>query len=141
MALSWEMYSLRRKNVPNATDPAGIIANGGFPFTPANGINFKCTVFARCANPRQLSCTAEIFATVAYDRGCGFDLALLKGEQTGFRPVWTAGLEISPAEGLRKPAVTARLTATIGRPFELSFLCCPTNGRSRQKRAREGLGR
>jgi hypothetical protein len=64
--LSWEIYSLRQKNVLNATDPAGIIANGGFPFTPANGINFNAPFFAQCADPRQLSCTARAFATVLY---------------------------------------------------------------------------
>jgi hypothetical protein len=64
--LAWEMYTLSQKNVLNATDPAGIIANGGFPFTPANGINFNAPFFAQCANPRQLSCTAEVFATVMY---------------------------------------------------------------------------
>jgi hypothetical protein len=46
------MYSLDQNNVLNATDPAGIIANGGFPFTPANGINFNAPFFAHCANPR-----------------------------------------------------------------------------------------
>jgi hypothetical protein len=64
--LAWEIYSLSQKNVLNVTDPAGIIANGGFPFTPANGINFNAPFFAQCANPKQLSCTAEVFATVMY---------------------------------------------------------------------------
>jgi hypothetical protein len=64
--LAWEMYALSQKNVLNVTDPAGIIANGGFPFTPANGINFNAPFFAQCANPGQLSCTAEVFATVMY---------------------------------------------------------------------------
>jgi Putative beta-barrel porin-2, OmpL-like. bbp2 len=63
---SWEMYSLNQKNVLNATDPAGIIANGGFPFTPANGFAFNAPFFAQCANPKQITCTAEVFATVMY---------------------------------------------------------------------------
>jgi hypothetical protein len=63
---SWEVYSLSQKNVLNATDPAGIIANGGYPFTAANGINFNAPNFAQCSNPSALTCTAEVFATVMY---------------------------------------------------------------------------
>src|SRR5260370_1260353 len=32
---AWENYILGQRNVLNAADPAGIIANGGFPFSPA----------------------------------------------------------------------------------------------------------
>ena len=64
--LSWEAYALEQKNVLNVTDPAGIIANGGFPFTPANGINFNAPFFAQCADPRQLACTAKAFTTLMY---------------------------------------------------------------------------
>jgi Putative beta-barrel porin-2, OmpL-like. bbp2 len=64
--LSWEMYTLSQKNVLNATDPAGIIANGGFPFTAANGAVFNTPFFAQCSNPTALTCTAQVFATVAY---------------------------------------------------------------------------
>jgi hypothetical protein len=63
---SWEMYSLSQKNVLNATDPGGIIANGGYPFTAANGFNFNAPNFAQCSNPKALTCTAEVFATVMY---------------------------------------------------------------------------
>jgi hypothetical protein len=38
---SWETYTLDQRNVLNITDPDHIIANGGFPFTPANGFNFN----------------------------------------------------------------------------------------------------
>jgi Putative beta-barrel porin-2, OmpL-like. bbp2 len=64
--LSWEAYTLSQHNVLNATDPAGIIANGGFPFTLANGFNFNSPFTAQCANPTQIACTARVFATVAY---------------------------------------------------------------------------
>ncbi len=64
--LAWEIYSLSQKNVLNITDPAGIIANGGFPFTPANGFNFNAPFFAHCADPKQLACTARAFAAVMY---------------------------------------------------------------------------
>jgi len=57
------MYSLRRKNVPNATDPAGIIANG---LMPANGINFNAPFLRSAPNRRQLGGAAKVFATVAY---------------------------------------------------------------------------
>jgi hypothetical protein len=63
---SWEAYSLSQRNVLNATDPANIIANGGFPFTAANGLTFNSPFFAQCSNPNQLTCTAEVFATVMY---------------------------------------------------------------------------
>jgi hypothetical protein len=63
---SWEMYTLSQKNVLNVTDPAGIIANGGFPFTAANGAAFNTPFFAQCSNPSALTCTAEVFTTVMY---------------------------------------------------------------------------
>jgi Putative beta-barrel porin-2, OmpL-like. bbp2 len=63
---SWEMYTLNQKNVLNATDPAGIIANGGYPFTAANGIKFNAPNFAQCSDPTVLTCTARVFATVMY---------------------------------------------------------------------------
>jgi hypothetical protein len=64
--LAWEAYEVDQKNVLNITDPAGIIVNGGFPFTPANGINFNAPFFAQCADPKALTCTARAFATVMY---------------------------------------------------------------------------
>ncbi len=63
---SWETYTLDQRNVLNITDPDHIIANGGFPFTPANGFNFNAPNFAHCANPDVLTCTARVFATVMY---------------------------------------------------------------------------
>ncbi len=38
---AWETYSLSQKNVLNAADPLGIIANGGYPFTPQNGVQVQ----------------------------------------------------------------------------------------------------
>jgi hypothetical protein len=64
--LSFETYMLSQKNVLNATDPIGIIANGGFPFTAANGIRFNAPNFAQCSDPNALSCTARVFAALAY---------------------------------------------------------------------------
>ena len=63
---SWEMYSLSQRNVLNITDPGQIIANGGFPFTPANGATFNTPFFAQCSNPNVLTCKAEVFTTVMY---------------------------------------------------------------------------
>jgi Putative beta-barrel porin-2, OmpL-like. bbp2 len=63
---SWETYTLSQKNVLNAADPAGIIRNGGFPFTVANGFNFNAPNFAQCADPNALTCTARVFTSVAY---------------------------------------------------------------------------
>jgi hypothetical protein len=64
--LSWEAYTLSQKNVLNVTDPAGIIANGGYPFTPANGFNYNAPGFATCSNPTAVTCTARVYTTVAY---------------------------------------------------------------------------
>ncbi len=79
---SWEMYSLNQKNVLNAnnnthgvggivdnpgqTDVQTIVANGGFPFSPANGIAFNAPNLAQCSNPNVLTCTASVFTTVMY---------------------------------------------------------------------------
>jgi putative OmpL-like beta-barrel porin-2 len=64
--LSWEAYLVEQRNVLNITDPIGIIAHGGFPFTPANGFNFNAPFFAQCSDPKQLACTARAFGTVMY---------------------------------------------------------------------------
>jgi hypothetical protein len=63
---AWETYTYSQKNVLNATDPAGIIANGGYPFTPANGIRFNAPNFAQCSNTQALTCTARALASVMY---------------------------------------------------------------------------
>jgi hypothetical protein len=63
---SWEMYTLDQRHVLNASDPANIIANGGFPFSTANGFNFNAPNFAICSNPNVLTCTARSYATVMY---------------------------------------------------------------------------
>jgi hypothetical protein len=63
---SWEAYSLSQKNVLNITDPGGIIANGGYPFSPANGFSANAPNFAQCSNPKALTCNAEVFTTVMY---------------------------------------------------------------------------
>jgi len=63
---AWETYTYSQNNVLNATDPAGIIANGGYPFTPANGIRFNAPNFAQCNDPNALACTARVLASVMY---------------------------------------------------------------------------
>ena len=63
---SWETYTLSQKNVLNITDPAGIIANGGYPFTPANGVKFNAPNFAICSDPKAVTCTASVVASVMY---------------------------------------------------------------------------
>ncbi len=64
--LALESYTLSQKNVLNATDPGGIIARGGFPFSTANGFNFNAPSFAQCSNPTVLTCTASVFTALAY---------------------------------------------------------------------------
>jgi Putative beta-barrel porin-2, OmpL-like. bbp2 len=63
---AWESYLLSQRNVLNITDPLGIIANGGYPFTPANGFKFNTPFFAHCANPAVATCSAEAAGTVMY---------------------------------------------------------------------------
>jgi hypothetical protein len=64
--LAWETFTYSQRNVLNATDPAGIIANGGYPFTPANGVVFNAPNFAQCSDPTVLACAARVFASVIY---------------------------------------------------------------------------
>jgi hypothetical protein len=63
---SWETYTLSQRNVLNITDPDHIIANGGFPFTPANGIFYNAPNFAVCPNPNEVTCTARVFTSLVY---------------------------------------------------------------------------
>jgi hypothetical protein len=62
---AWENYILGQRNVLNKTDPAGIIANGGFPFAPGI-IQFNAPNFAQCSDPTVLTCTARSIASVMY---------------------------------------------------------------------------
>jgi Putative beta-barrel porin-2, OmpL-like. bbp2 len=64
--ISFESYTLSQKNVLNVTDPAVIVANGGFPFTLANGFNFNAPNLAICPSPTQLTCTARVWTALAY---------------------------------------------------------------------------
>ncbi|MBV8090580.1 MAG: outer membrane beta-barrel protein [Alphaproteobacteria bacterium] len=64
--LSWENYLLGQRNVLNITDPLGIIANGGYPFTPAAGIKFNAPNFAQCSDPTVVTCTTRAIASVQY---------------------------------------------------------------------------
>jgi hypothetical protein len=67
--LSFETYTLSQRNVLNVTNtlevPA-IVANGGFPLSPANGFNFNTPNFAVCSSPTQITCTARMFTMLAY---------------------------------------------------------------------------
>jgi hypothetical protein len=64
--LAWEAYLTEQRNVLNITDPLGIIANGGYPFSPANGFKFNAPFFAQCDDPRVLACTTRAFGSVMY---------------------------------------------------------------------------
>jgi hypothetical protein len=64
--LAWEAYVDEQRNVLNITDPLGIIARGGFPFSPVNGFKFNAPFFAQCSDPTVLTCTARALGTVMY---------------------------------------------------------------------------
>jgi Putative beta-barrel porin-2, OmpL-like. bbp2 len=64
--ISVESYMAGQRNVLNRSDPAGIIANGGFPFSTQNGFAFNAPNTAICANPQELACTARAFGIVEY---------------------------------------------------------------------------
>jgi len=67
---SWETYTLGERNVLNGSgqnaEANSIIANGGFPFTPANGVNFNAPNFAICPNPADVTCTMRVFTSLIY---------------------------------------------------------------------------
>ncbi|HEU5047885.1 MAG TPA: outer membrane beta-barrel protein [Rickettsiales bacterium] len=65
--LSYELYDLYQRNVPNISNPAvqGYIANGGTPFSPQY-IPFNAPNAAQCSSSTDLTCTANVVATVAY---------------------------------------------------------------------------
>jgi Putative beta-barrel porin-2, OmpL-like. bbp2 len=63
---AWEGYLVEQRNVLNITDPLGIIARGGYPFTPANGFQFNAPFFAQCNDPAVAACTARALGTVMY---------------------------------------------------------------------------
>jgi hypothetical protein len=64
--LSWETYLVEQRNVLNITDPLHIIANNGFPFSPANGFIFNAPFFAQCSDPGAVTCTARALGSVMY---------------------------------------------------------------------------
>jgi hypothetical protein len=64
--MAFETYLVEQRNVLNITDPLGIIAREGFPFSPANGFNFNAPFFAQCSDPKVLTCTARAFASLMY---------------------------------------------------------------------------
>jgi hypothetical protein len=67
--ISFESYLLYQRNVINLNNPAAqnIIANGGTPFSnPFSGIVFNAPNGAQCSDPNVLSCTAQVFAALAY---------------------------------------------------------------------------
>ncbi len=63
--VSFETYVLGQRNVLNITDPAMIIANGGYPFAPGI-VQFNAPNFARCSDPNVVTCTARAIAALAY---------------------------------------------------------------------------
>jgi hypothetical protein len=63
---SWETYTLSQSKVLNLADPAGIIANGGWPFSATNGFKFNAPNFAQCSSPYVVTCTARVFTSLMY---------------------------------------------------------------------------
>jgi len=65
--LSYELYHLYEKNVPNAlnSDVQTIYANGGSPFSPAF-MPYNAPNLANCGNTQALTCRAGATGTVAY---------------------------------------------------------------------------
>ena len=65
--LAFEMYTLSQSNVLNQNNAEAqtILANGGYPFTFANGFNYNAPNFAQCG-VTLVSCTARVVAAVAY---------------------------------------------------------------------------
>jgi hypothetical protein len=63
---SWETYTLGQNKVLNAADPAGIIANGGYPFTTVNGFKYNAPNFAQCSSPYVVTCNARVFTSLMY---------------------------------------------------------------------------
>jgi hypothetical protein len=59
--LAFELYTLSQRNVLNQNnyEAQTIIANGGYPFTFVNGLNFNAPNFAQCG-VAQVSCTAPL---------------------------------------------------------------------------------
>jgi hypothetical protein len=65
--LAFELYTLSQRNVlnQNNSEAQTIIANGGYPFTLANGFNFNAPNFAQCG-AAQMSCAARVVTALAY---------------------------------------------------------------------------
>jgi putative OmpL-like beta-barrel porin-2 len=63
--LSVEGYTLYQRKVLNASDPLGIVANGGYPFNSTQ-MPFNAPGLAFCADPNQVTCTARAYAALAY---------------------------------------------------------------------------
>jgi Putative beta-barrel porin-2, OmpL-like. bbp2 len=65
--LALEVYTLSQRNVLNENNAEAqqIVANGGYPFSVANGFNFNAPNLAQCA-ASLVSCTARVVAAVAY---------------------------------------------------------------------------
>jgi hypothetical protein len=65
--VAFEFYTLSQRNVlnQNNSEAQTIIANGGYPFTFANGFNFNAPNLAQCG-AAQVSCTARVVTSLAY---------------------------------------------------------------------------
>jgi hypothetical protein len=64
--VSVELYELDQMKVLNAADPAHILANGGWPFAPQNGLPFNAPGTAICSSPYVVTCTARSLASLMY---------------------------------------------------------------------------
>jgi hypothetical protein len=87
--LALEVYTLSQRNVLNVNnaEAQNIIANGGYPFSPANGFNYNAPNFAQCATT-QVSCTARVVAAVAY-----FNYKISPLNNLSFRPEFYDDME------------------------------------------------
>ncbi|HMK78317.1 MAG TPA: outer membrane beta-barrel protein [Xanthobacteraceae bacterium] len=63
--ISIESYYLYQRNVLNITDPLGIVANNGYPFSPLN-MPFNAPNLAQCADPNVVVCNAGAVALLSY---------------------------------------------------------------------------
>jgi hypothetical protein len=87
--LAFEFYTLSQRNVlnQNNSEAQTIIANGGYPFTSANGFNFNAPNFAQCG-AAQVSCTARVVTSLAY-----LNYKVLPLDNISFRPEFYNDME------------------------------------------------
>jgi hypothetical protein len=87
--LSLEAYTLSQRGLLNENNAEAqtIVANGGYPFAPANRFNFNAPNLAQCA-ASLVSCTARVVAAVAY-----FNYRFSALDNLSFRPEFYNDME------------------------------------------------